>query len=87
MTCPTICQQPLTGLPEAILRGPYPQYFFPLYKMFIRPRVQCAIQATHPILSHGADALEKNAKTRSEVHESSSLTASPILSYALANPR
>ncbi len=40
----------------------YPQYFFPLYKTCIRPHLEYAIQATHPVLSQDAGALEKVQK-------------------------
>ncbi len=49
-------------MPETILRGPYPQYFSPLYKTFIRPHLEYLIQATHPILCRDAEALEKVQK-------------------------
>ncbi len=39
-----------------------PSIFFPLYKTFIRPHLEYAIQATHPILCRDADALEKVQK-------------------------
>ncbi len=36
--------------------------FLPLYKTFIRPHLEYAIQATHPILCRDAEALEKVQK-------------------------
>ncbi len=39
-----------------------PSIFLPLYKTFNRPHLEYAIQATHPILSHDAEALEKRQK-------------------------
>ncbi len=47
---------------ETMLCGPYPQYSFPLYKTYIRPHLEYAIQATYPILCRVADALEKVQK-------------------------
>ncbi len=45
-----------------VLCGPYPQYFSPLYKTFIRPHLEYAIHATHPILCRDAEALKKVQK-------------------------
>ncbi len=42
-----------------MLRGPYPHYFLPLYETFIRPRLEYAIQTTHPTLCCDAEAQEK----------------------------
>ncbi len=39
-----------------------PSIFRPLYKMFIRPHLEYAIQATHPVLSRAAKALENVQK-------------------------
>ncbi len=39
-----------------------PSIFLPLYKTFIRPHLEYAIQATHPILCRDAEALEKVQK-------------------------
>ncbi len=39
-----------------------PSIFLPLHKTFIRPHLECAIQATHPILCRDAEALEKVQK-------------------------
>ncbi len=39
-----------------------PSIFLPLYKTFIRPQLEYAIQATHPILCWDAEALEKVQK-------------------------
>ncbi len=36
-----------------------PSIFLPLYKTFIRPHLEYAIQATHPVLCRDAEALEK----------------------------
>ncbi len=36
--------------------------FLPLYKTIIRPHMEYAIQAAHPILCHDAEALEKVQK-------------------------
>ncbi len=36
--------------------------FLPLYKTFVRPHFEYAIQATHPILCRDAEALEKVQK-------------------------
>ncbi len=37
-------------------------FFLPLHKIFIRPHLEYAIQATHPTLSLDAEALEKAQK-------------------------
>ncbi len=39
-----------------------PSIFLPLYKTFIRPHLEYAIRATHPILCRDAEALEKVQK-------------------------
>ncbi len=39
-----------------------PSIFFPLYKMFIRPHLEYAIQASFPILSRDCQALESVQK-------------------------
>ncbi len=39
-----------------------PSIFLPLHKTFNRPHLESAIQATHPILCHDAEALEKVQK-------------------------
>ncbi len=39
-----------------------PSIFLPLYKTFIQPHLEYAIQATHPILCRNAKALEKVQK-------------------------
>ncbi len=39
-----------------------PSIFLPLYETFIRPHLEYAIQATHPILCRDAEALEKVQK-------------------------
>ncbi len=39
-----------------------PSIFLPLFKPFIRPHVEYAIQATHPILCRDGEALEKVQK-------------------------
>ncbi len=39
-----------------------PSIFRPLYKMFIRPHLEYAIPATHPVLSRAAKALENVQK-------------------------
>ncbi len=39
-----------------------PNIFLPVHKTFIRPHVEYAIQATHPILCRDAEALEKVQK-------------------------
>ncbi len=47
---------------ETILCGPYLQFLSPLYKAFTRPHLECAIQASTPILSCDAGALKKVQK-------------------------
>ncbi len=42
-----------------ILSGPCPNIFLPLYKTLIRPHLEYAIQATHPILCRDAEALKR----------------------------
>ncbi len=39
-----------------------PSIFLPLYKTFIRPHLEYAIQATHPILCRDVEALDKVQK-------------------------
>ncbi len=39
-----------------------PSIFLPLFKTFLRPHLEYAIQATHPILCRDAEALEKVQK-------------------------
>ncbi len=39
-----------------------PSIFLPLYKTFIRPHLENAIQATHPNLCRNAETLEKVQK-------------------------
>ncbi len=39
-----------------------PNIFLPLYKTFIQPHLECAIEETHPILCRDAEALEKAQK-------------------------
>ncbi len=49
-------------MPETILCGPYLNIFIPLYKTFVRPHLEYAIQGTHPVLCHDTEALEKVQK-------------------------